>query len=90
MVSASCIHLISQCTVFAYGQTGTGKTHTMTGNPADESQAGITPRAVRKIFEHLAASGAEHGVLVSYLELYNEELEETYPFGFKMFAAVLP
>jgi kinesin family protein 3/17 len=31
-------------TVFAYGQTGTGKTHTMEGLAADPLQAGIIPQ----------------------------------------------
>ena len=32
-------------TIFAYGQTGTGKTHTMEGYSADPAQAGIIPQA---------------------------------------------
>jgi DNA replication protein DnaC len=32
-------------TIFAYGQTGTGKTHTITGILKDEKQKGIMPRA---------------------------------------------
>jgi kinesin family protein 3/17 len=31
-------------TIFAYGQTGTGKTHTMEGSKTDENQRGIIPR----------------------------------------------
>lgn len=32
------------CTVFAYGQTGTGKTWTMEGSLTEEKQYGIIPR----------------------------------------------
>ncbi|XP_050355199.1 kinesin-like protein Klp61F [Nymphalis io] len=69
------------CTVFAYGQTGTGKTHTMVGEAAaDETTwqsdplAGIIPRALSQIFDELRISNTEYTVRVSYLELYNEEL----------------
>ncbi|XP_069361903.1 kinesin-like protein Klp61F [Maniola hyperantus] len=69
------------CTVFAYGQTGTGKTHTMVGEAAaDESTwqtdplAGIIPRALSQLFDELRISNTEYTVRVSYLELYNEEL----------------
>ncbi len=63
------------CTIFAYGQTGTGKTHTMEGNISSEEDAGIVPRSVRAILEKLEASGAEFTIRVSFLELYNEELQ---------------
>ncbi|OQR99117.1 kinesin [Thraustotheca clavata] len=63
------------CTIFAYGQTGTGKTHTIQGSlsPHDEN-AGIIPRCVNYIFEKLQATKSEYSVRVSYLQLYNEEL----------------
>jgi len=38
-------------TIFAYGQTGTGKTHTITGVATDEDLKGIMPRAFENIFE---------------------------------------
>ncbi|CAB3408682.1 unnamed protein product [Caenorhabditis bovis] len=69
------------CTVFAYGQTGTGKTFTMEGGrseakSSDEDETtGIIPRAVEDIFLQLEKSGCEeYSLRVSYLELYNEEL----------------
>ncbi|KPJ15498.1 Kinesin-like protein KLP2 [Papilio machaon] len=69
------------CTVFAYGQTGTGKTHTMvgenTGNETtwqDDPLAGIIPRALSQLFDELRLTNTEYTVRVSYLELYNEEL----------------
>lgn len=57
------------CTIFAYGQTGTGKTHTMEGNINSEEDAGIVPRSVRSIFEKLESSGGEFTIRVSFLEL---------------------
>ena len=40
-------------TIFAYGQTGTGKTHTMTGVIGDEDLRGIMPRAFDDIFRSI-------------------------------------
>ena len=40
-------------TIFAYGQTGTGKTHTMTGVIGDEDLRGIMPRAFDDIFKSI-------------------------------------
>lgn len=57
------------CTIFAYGQTGTGKTHTMEGDIHSEENAGIVPRSVKWILEQLEASGAEFTIRVSFLEL---------------------
>ncbi|WZY89935.1 hypothetical protein YC2023_046670 [Brassica napus] len=70
------------CTIFAYGQTGTGKTYTMEGgarkkNGEIPSDAGVIPRAVKQIFDILEAqSAAEYSLKVSFLELYNEELTD--------------
>jgi kinesin family protein 11 len=71
------------CTIFAYGQTGTGKTHTMAGD-CGASQgargvsdaAGVIPRAVAHIFATLEAAQAEYSVKVTFLELYNEEITD--------------
>jgi kinesin family protein 3/17 len=40
-------------TIFAYGQTGTGKTHTMEGNMDREQEYGIIPRAFNQIFDYI-------------------------------------
>ena len=64
------------CTVFAYGQTGTGKTHTMEGEVSSEQLKGIIPRAVEDIFQKLEASAGDHSVKISFMELYNEQLED--------------
>jgi kinesin family protein 11 len=57
------------CTIFAYGQTGTGKTHTMEGNINSEEDAGIVPRSIKSILEQLEGSGTEFTIRVSFLEL---------------------
>ncbi|XP_041991078.1 kinesin-like protein KIN-5D [Salvia splendens] len=69
------------CTIFAYGQTGTGKTYTMEGgsrkkNGEYPSDAGVIPRAVRQIFDILEAQHAEYSMKVTFLELYNEEISD--------------
>ncbi|XP_038988983.1 LOW QUALITY PROTEIN: kinesin-like protein KIN-5A [Phoenix dactylifera] len=70
------------CTIFAYGQTGTGKTYTMEGggrktrNGEFPSDAGVIPRAVRRIFDILEAQCAEYSMKVTFLELYNEEITD--------------
>uniref|UniRef100_A0A8C3MLS5 Kinesin heavy chain n=1 Tax=Geospiza parvula TaxID=87175 RepID=A0A8C3MLS5_GEOPR len=42
-------------TIFAYGQTSSGKTHTMEGKLHDPQQMGIIPRIARDIFNHIYA-----------------------------------
>ena len=65
------------CTIFAYGQTGTGKTHTMEGSDLTcPENAGIVPRSVKAIFDQLGGSNVEFTIRVSFLELYNEELQD--------------
>ena len=62
-------------TVFAYGQTGTGKTYTMEGDTNSEDHQGVIPRALKDIFERLEDGNyQEHSVKVTYLEIYNEDL----------------
>ena len=55
---------------------GTGKTHTMEGDIHSEENSGIVPRSVKSILEQLEASGSEFTIRVSFLELYNEELQD--------------
>ena len=65
-----------EATVFAYGQTGTGKTHTMEGDITSDEMKGIIPRAVEAIFQRLGDEKVYTASKVSaqYLEIYNEEL----------------
>ncbi|CAH1126341.1 unnamed protein product [Ceutorhynchus assimilis] len=61
--------------VFAYGQTGTGKTYTMEG--ANDDEMGIIPRAFEQIWSHIARkTGVEFLVTVRYLEIYMEEIRD--------------
>jgi hypothetical protein len=66
-----------ESTVFAYGQTGTGKTHTMEGDISEPGQWGVIPRAAAKVFALLGDEKIiESSVYISYLEIYNEELSD--------------
>ena len=64
-----------ESTVFAYGQTGTGKTHTMEGELSTPEQHGVIPRSALAIFEALKKPEYKSpAVTCSYLEIYNEDL----------------
>uniref|UniRef100_A0A1B0CM91 Kinesin-like protein n=1 Tax=Lutzomyia longipalpis TaxID=7200 RepID=A0A1B0CM91_LUTLO len=65
------------CCVFAYGQTGTGKTYTMEGVRGDPEDKGIIPRAFEQIWAHInRAQNMNFLVAASYLEIYMEELRD--------------
>ncbi|XP_077877984.1 centromere-associated protein E isoform X2 [Ictidomys tridecemlineatus] len=57
-------------TIFAYGQTASGKTHTMMGS---EDCLGVIPRAIHDIFQKIKKFPEREFLLrVSYMEIYNE------------------
>ncbi|KAJ1294848.1 hypothetical protein BS78_01G177900 [Paspalum vaginatum] len=61
-------------TVFAYGVTSSGKTHTMHG---DQNCPGIIPLAIKDVFSMIQDSpGREFLLRVSYLEIYNEVIND--------------
>lgn len=67
-------------TVIAYGQTGTGKTHTMEGG-SKPAEYGVIPRACETIFNHIerSRSGPERDtflVRVSFFQIYNEKITD--------------
>lgn len=70
-------------TVFAYGQTGAGKSYTMMGTDMeDEEGRGVIPRIVEQIFASIQASPntMEYMVKVSYMEIYMERIRDLlYP-----------
>ncbi|GAB1296063.1 Kinesin-like protein [Apodemus speciosus] len=65
-------------TIFAYGQTGTGKTFTMEGVRAVPGLRGVIPNSFAHIFGHIAKAEGDTRFLVrvSYLEIYNEEVRD--------------
>ena len=65
-------------TIFAYGQTGTGKTFTMEGDRSVPELKGIIPNSFAHIFGHIAKADdhLKFLVRVSYLEIYNEEVRD--------------
>lgn len=64
-------------TIFAYGQTGAGKTHTMEGKPDPPHLRGIIPNSFQHIFEHVnSAKDQQFLIRASYLEIYNEEIRD--------------
>ncbi|KAK3083722.1 hypothetical protein FSP39_002014 [Pinctada imbricata] len=62
--------------IFAYGPTGAGKTHTMLGSATDP---GIIPRVINGIFQQISEESKtskewRHKVVFSFLEIYNEKV----------------
>lgn len=62
-------------TVFAYGQTSSGKTYTMMG---DFANPGVIPRAIEDVFAYIQENSNQREFLlrVSYLEIYNETIRD--------------
>ncbi|KAF4124830.1 kinesin family member 18/19 [Geosmithia morbida] len=62
-------------TVFAYGATGCGKTHTITGTP---QQPGIIFLTMQELFEKIEERSQEKTteLSLSYLEIYNETIRD--------------
>ena len=64
-------------TIFAYGQTGTGKTYTMEGVKDDPGQRGVIPNSFDHIFSHISKSeNQQYLVRASYLEIYLEDVRD--------------
>ncbi|XP_018599446.2 kinesin-like protein KIF3C [Scleropages formosus] len=64
-------------TIFAYGQTGTGKTYTMQGLWQDPEKRGVIPNSFEHIFTHISRSqNQQYLVRASYLEIYQEEIRD--------------
>ncbi|XP_008165474.2 kinesin-like protein KIF1B isoform X19 [Chrysemys picta bellii] len=64
--------------IFAYGQTGAGKSYTMMGKQ-EESQGGIIPQLCEELFEQINDNSNEemsYSVEVSYMEIYCERVRD--------------
>lgn len=60
-------------TIMTYGQTGAGKTFTMTGSTERFEHRGIIPRAIQQLFREISERPETAvTVRVSYMEIYNE------------------
>ncbi|XP_056611380.1 kinesin heavy chain [Triplophysa dalaica] len=65
-------------TIFAYGQTASGKTHTMEGKLHSAQQMGIIPRIAQDIFDHIYSmdENLEFHIKVSYFEIYLDKIRD--------------
>ncbi|KAG7503402.1 hypothetical protein JOB18_037891 [Solea senegalensis] len=65
-------------TIFAYGQTSSGKTHTMEGKLHDPQLMGIIPRISHDIFDHIYSmdENLEFHIKVSYFEIYLDKIRD--------------
>eukprot|EP01002_Notosolenus_urceolatus_P003489 NODE_191_length_2516_cov_624.104175_g10_i1.p1 GENE.NODE_191_length_2516_cov_624.104175_g10_i1~~NODE_191_length_2516_cov_624.104175_g10_i1.p1 ORF type:complete len:784 (+),score=255.13 NODE_191_length_2516_cov_624.104175_g10_i1:3-2354(+) len=64
--------------IMAYGQTGTGKTHTMVGYP-QKGEKGVIPRCADYIFGRIASdSQTEYKVSSSFVQIYMDKLQDLF------------
>ncbi|XP_048454913.1 kinesin heavy chain [Rhincodon typus] len=65
-------------TIFAYGQTSSGKTHTMEGKLHNHQLMGIIPRIAQDIFDHIYSmdENLEFHIKVSYFEIYMDKIRD--------------
>lgn len=71
-------------TLFAYGQTASGKTHTIMG---DKSELGIIPLAVQDVFNHIEQVLYINSMCSKYVLISNNKM---YCFGcFNCFSFLL-
>ncbi|XP_015436641.1 PREDICTED: kinesin-like protein unc-104 isoform X8 [Dufourea novaeangliae] len=64
--------------IFAYGQTGAGKSYTMMGKQ-EEGQEGIIPQICKDLFRKISRNSNEclkYSVEVSYMEIYCERVRD--------------
>jgi len=64
--------------LFAYGQTGTGKSWSVTGDQRNAQHRGLLPRICESVFGHFSgnSSVADFSVVCTYLEIYNEKIKD--------------
>lgn len=64
-------------TIFAYGQTGTGKTFTMEGVRSNKDLRGVIPNSFDHVFTHISRSSEQqYLVRAQYLEIYQEDIRD--------------
>jgi kinesin family protein 5 len=65
-------------TIFAYGQTSSGKTYTMEGDLDNPEKEGIVPRMIRHVFHNILISNGdiEFIVKMSMIEIYMEKIHD--------------
>jgi len=64
------------CTVFAYGATGAGKTHTMIGPEDDPGVMYFTMNKLFEIMQSRRSDDVSYAIRVSFLEIYNEQIKD--------------
>ncbi|XP_073978084.1 kinesin family member unc-104 isoform X4 [Rhodnius prolixus] len=65
--------------IFAYGQTGAGKSYTMMGRQDEEGQEGIIPQICKDLFDKIRNTTNDelrYSVEVSYMEIYCERVRD--------------
>jgi hypothetical protein len=96
-VSPTLKHLFkgNDVTIFAYGVTGSGKTHTMKGNKA-AAERGIIPRLLTAIYrrgkdlEKKSNGSTAVSAIMSYYEIYNDKVYDLFEAPEKRTLAGLP
>jgi len=67
-------------TILAYGQTGTGKTHTMVGDFEDKVNRGIIPRSFEHIFDFVDNNVSKrdfiYKVSLAFIQIYLENVKK--------------
>ena len=64
-------------TIFAYGQTGTGKTHTMEGLMMPKNLRGVMSRCFEAVYDSIEGhKDAQFLIRASYLEIYKENVRD--------------
>ena len=65
-------------TVFAYGQTGAGKTYSIIGGEPLEVKRGILPRTLDYIFDQLNSAANNYKLSANFYEIYNEKIYDLW------------
>ena len=79
----SVIRKANNGTIMSYGQTSSGKTHTLFGNLSKDNHLdwGLVPRTISYVYQEIQSQGDPHGaakckVRLSLIEVYNEQIRD--------------